>query len=43
MNILTKLDEGNGDYYPYMDIKNFGMDEFIPDLLNIQVNGGTAD
>lgn len=43
MNLNTKLDEGTGDYYPYMDMTNFALDAYSPDLEYIEIIGGTQD
>jgi len=33
----------NDDYYPYMEIKYFAIDEFSPDDVFIQISSGGTD
>ena len=40
--ITTRLDEATGDYYPYLDMPNLGLD-FAPDAEMVDIVGGTSD
>ena len=41
--LSTKLDVVNNDYYPYIEITHFVIDEFTPDDAFVQISSGGTD